>query len=227
MGLTGIDELVFDFFDFFEYIKVWWLFTIKIFVFFEYIKVWWLFPIKFFDFFEYMQVWWLFPIKMFFFWVYAGLVNFKSSNLHILKKIKHFDREKSRNLHILKKIKNFRLYVGLTGIDELVFDFFDFFWVYTGLVTFHYHFFWFFWVYEGFMHFCHQKVDLFWVYAGLSICRFEYMPSKSCVFSFSCRFWRGTSHKTCRGYAILKWTKLKLKTGIRFWFSYYFILLKN
>ena len=74
-------------------------------------------------------------------------MNFKSSNLHILKKIKHFDREKSRNLHILKKIKNFdsekspnldilkkikkikncRLYVGLTGIDELVFDFFDFF----------------------------------------------------------------------------------------------------
>ena len=56
-------------------------------------------------------------------------MNFKSSNLHILKKIKHFDREKSRNLHILKKIKknkNFRLYVGLTGIDELVFDFFDF-----------------------------------------------------------------------------------------------------
>ena len=54
----------------------------------------------------------------------------KSPNLHILKKIKSFDREKSPNLHILKtikKIKNFRLYVGLTGIDELVFDFFDFF----------------------------------------------------------------------------------------------------
>ena len=98
-----------------------------------------------------------------FFGVYAGLVNFKSSNLHILKKIKHFDREKSRNRHILKKIKkidrekspnldilkkikhfdsekspnleilkkikkikNFRLYVGLTGIDELVLDFFEY-----------------------------------------------------------------------------------------------------
>ena len=52
----------------------------------------------------------------------------KTPNLHILKKIKSFDREKSPNLHILKKIKkknkNFRLYVGLTGIDELVFDFF-------------------------------------------------------------------------------------------------------
>ena len=35
----------------------------------------------------------------------------------------------SPNLHILKKIKrikNFRLYVGLTGIDELVFDFFEY-----------------------------------------------------------------------------------------------------
>ena len=40
---------------------------------------------------------------------------------------KTIDSEKSPNLHILKKIKNFRLYVGLTGIDELVFDIFDFF----------------------------------------------------------------------------------------------------
>ena len=51
-------------------------------------------------------------------------------NLHILKKIKKIDSEKSPNLHILKKstkIKNFRLYVGLTGIDELIFDIFDFF----------------------------------------------------------------------------------------------------
>ena len=30
VGLTGIDELVFDIFDFFEYMQVWWLFTIKI-----------------------------------------------------------------------------------------------------------------------------------------------------------------------------------------------------
>ena len=51
----------------------------------------------------------------------------KSPNLHILKKNKTFDSEKSPNLHILKKIKKIRLYVGLTGIDELVFDFFDFF----------------------------------------------------------------------------------------------------
>ena len=53
----------------------------------------------------------------------------KSPNLHILKKIKSCDSEKSPNLHILKKnkkIKNFRLYVGLTGIDELVFDFFEY-----------------------------------------------------------------------------------------------------
>ena len=58
VGLTGIDDLVFDFFDFFEYMQVWWLFTIKTFDFFEYMQVWWLFPIKMFDFFEYMQVWW-------------------------------------------------------------------------------------------------------------------------------------------------------------------------
>ena len=53
----------------------------------------------------------------------------KPPNLHIFKKIKSFVREKSPNLHILKKIKtikNSRLYVGLTGIDELVFDFFEY-----------------------------------------------------------------------------------------------------
>ena len=61
VGLTGIDDLVFDFLDFFEYMQVWWLFTIKT-----------------FDFFEYMQVLRTFGIKMLFFWVYAGLVNLKS-----------------------------------------------------------------------------------------------------------------------------------------------------
>ena len=70
VGLTGIDDLVFDFLDFFEYMQVWWLFTIKTFVFFEYMQVWWLFPIKMFDFFEYMQVW----------------GTWGSPNLHILKK---------------------------------------------------------------------------------------------------------------------------------------------
>ena len=50
-----------------------------------------------------------------------------AQNLHILKKIKSFDSEKAPNLHILKKIKKIkilRLYVGLTGMDELVFVFF-------------------------------------------------------------------------------------------------------
>ena len=64
-------------------------------------------------------------------------MNFKSSNLHILKKNKTIDIEKSPNLHILKKLKKnkkFRLYVGLTGIDELVFDFFEYmqvWWLFT------------------------------------------------------------------------------------------------
>ena len=96
-------------------------------IFFEYMQVWWLFPIKMFDFFEYMQVWgtWGSPnlhilkkINM--------LMPKVQKNLHILKNIKSFDSEKSPNLHILKKIKkikNLRLYVGLTGIDDLVFVF--------------------------------------------------------------------------------------------------------
>ena len=61
-------------------------------------------------------------------------MNFKSLKPAYTQKNQSFDREKSPNLHILKKSKNQkfqtlykRFYVGLTGIDELVFDFFDFF----------------------------------------------------------------------------------------------------
>ena len=57
VGLTGIDELVFDLFDFFEYMQVWWLFTINMFDFFEYMQVLCTFGIKMLIFFEYMQVW--------------------------------------------------------------------------------------------------------------------------------------------------------------------------
>ena len=42
----------------------------------------------------------------------------------------------------------------------------------------------FFWVYAGFVHFWHQHVVF------LSICRFCALSAKSCIFSFSCRFWR-------------------------------------
>ena len=57
-------------------------------------------------------------------------MNFKCIKPAYTQKNQQIDREKSPNLHILKKIKKnkkTRLYVGLTGIDELVLDFFDFF----------------------------------------------------------------------------------------------------
>ena len=51
----------------------------EIFDFFEYMQVWWLFTIKTFDIFEYMQVFLHFWHQhVDFFWVYAGLVNLKS-----------------------------------------------------------------------------------------------------------------------------------------------------
>ena len=131
VGLTGIDELVFVFFAFSEYMQVWWLFTIKTLIFFEYMQVLCTFGIKMLIFFEYMQVLGLFPIKTFGFFEYMQVWGASGSqNLHILKKIKSFDSEKSPNLHMLKKIKkskNLRLYAGLTDIDELIFDFFVFF----------------------------------------------------------------------------------------------------
>ena len=59
-----------EIFDFFEYMQVWWLFTIKTFDFFEYMQVLCTFGIKMLIFFEYMQVWW----------------TSSPSNLHIHKK---------------------------------------------------------------------------------------------------------------------------------------------
>ena len=53
----GVDELVFDFFAFFGYMQVWWLFTITFFDFFEYMQVLCTFGIKLLIFFEYMQGW--------------------------------------------------------------------------------------------------------------------------------------------------------------------------
>ena len=144
---SHIESEMFVFFDFFEYMQVWWLFTIKT-----------------FDLFEYMQALCIFGIKMLFFWVYAGLVNLKSlkpaytqkkSNMLIGKShqtciyskkinilmpkvhktgiyskiIKSFDSEKSPNLHILKKIKKIKnqvIYASESHIESEIFDFFDF-----------------------------------------------------------------------------------------------------
>ena len=62
----------FDFFDFFEYMQVWWLFTIKTFDFFEYMQVLCTFGIKMLIFFEYMQVWCALVKIMHFFASHAG-----------------------------------------------------------------------------------------------------------------------------------------------------------
>ena len=55
---SHIESEMLDFFDFFEYMQVWWLFTIKMFDLFEYTQVLCTFGIKMLIFFEYMQVWW-------------------------------------------------------------------------------------------------------------------------------------------------------------------------
>ena len=112
-------------------------------------------------FFEYMQVWW----------------TSSPSNLHLLKKNKHFDRERHKTC-IYSQKKRFLFF-------------------FAGLVTFHYENFCFFWVYAGVVHFWHQNVDFF-----------QYMQVLCTLVKNNAFF---ASH-ACRGYAILKWTKLKLKT---------------
>ena len=82
VGLTGIDELVLDFFVFFEYMQVWWRFTKP-------------------TFFEYMQVLRTFGINVLIIvWVYAV-----PQHLRILKKNEHFDRESHKTCIYSKKSK--------------------------------------------------------------------------------------------------------------------------
>ena len=123
VGLTGIDELVFVFVDFFEYMQVWWLFTIKTFDFIEYMQVLCAFGINMLIFFEYMQVLSFSLSKCLFFWVYAGLRDLRVTKpAYTQKKIKipSFSYQNvffeymqvwgtwgSPNLHILKKNQHF------------------------------------------------------------------------------------------------------------------------
>ena len=150
-----------------------------------------------------------------------------AQHLHILKKFKSFDSEKSPNLHILKKIKkikNLRLYVGLTGIDELVFDFFEYmqvWWLFT-IKTFDF--------FEYMQVLCafgiKMLILIFWVFAGSELFPikmfvfFEYMqvwgtwgspnlhvlkkdqrsgafPYQHVCFLSICRFERLEVHQTC------------------------------
>ena len=131
------------------------------------------FPYKMFDFFEYMQVWGTWgSLNLHILKKINMLMPKVQKNLHILKKIKSFDNsEKSPNLHILKKnkkIKNLRLYVGLTGIDDLVFDFLFFF---LSICRFG--------------DFSLSKLLIF-----LSICRFcALLASKCCFFEYMQVWW--------------------------------------
>ena len=186
MGLTGIDELVFDFFWFFwvyagsvtsslSKLLFFWVYAgfVRQFGIKMLILIFWvyagseLFPIKMFVFFEYMQVW----------------GTWGSPNLHILKKInmlmpkvhktciysKIFTKHlivKSHQTCIYSK-KSKKLKTGNSSmpvrrhIESEIFDFFDFFeymqvWWLFTIETFD-----FFWVYAGFVHFWHQNVDFF------------------------------------------------------------------
>ena len=182
-----------------------------------------------------------------FFWVYAGLVTFHYQNFWLflsicrccallaskccfILSICRFGEPqvpqtciyfKNPNILIVKshqtciyskKFKKSKSSHLCQRVPHRVWDFWFswFFWVYAGLVTVHYQNFCFF---EYMQVLCTFGIKMlfFWVYAG-------YVHSKHCIFCFSCRFWKGISHKTCRECVILKWTKLKWKTDSVFVF---------
>ena len=78
---SHIESEIFDFFDFLEYMQVWWLFTVKTFDFFEYMQVLCTFGIKMLIFFEYMQVWCALVKIMHFLLLMQVLERYNSQNL--------------------------------------------------------------------------------------------------------------------------------------------------
>ena len=163
VGLTGIDEFVFDFFDFFEYMQVWWLFTIKTFDFFEYMHVVCTFGIKMLFFWVYAGSG-AFPYQnVCFLWVYAGLRDFRFTKPAYTQKNQGVDSEKSPNLHILKK----KTSQTLCCIDELVFDFLDSF--------------------EYMQVLCALLASKCWSF--LSICRFWAVPYQNVCFFVYMQVW--------------------------------------
>ena len=96
-----------------------------------------------------------------------------------------------------------------------------FFWEYAGLMTFHYQNFWFFWVFADFVHFWHQNVEFFWVYAGL-VCLVKIMHFLLFMQVLE-RYKSQNLQRVCN----FEVNKAQIKTGFRFWCSFYFILLKT
>ena len=88
-------------------------------------------------------------------------------------------------------------------------------------MPFHYQNFWFFWVYAGFVHFWHQNVDFFWVYAGL-VCLVKIMHFLLFMQVLE-RYKSQNLQRVCN----FEVNKAQIKNGIRFWCSFYFILLKT
>ena len=88
-------------------------------------------------------------------------------------------------------------------------------------MTFHYRNFWFFWVYAGVVHFWHQNVDFFWVYAGL-VCLVKILHFLLLMQVLE-RYKSQNLQRVCN----FEVNKAQIKNGIRFWCSFYFILLKT
>ena len=194
-GLTGIDDLVFDFLDFFEYMQVWWLF-----------------PIKMFDFFEYMQVWGT--------WGSPNLHIPKKNNILMPKMHKACIYSKISKVLIVKshqtciysknqKNQKSQTLCGTHWHRWLGFCFSWLFWVYAGLVTFHYQNFCFFeymqvwWLFpiKMFDFFEYMQVWGTWGSPNLHILKKSniLMPKmhKACIYSKISKVLIVKSHQTC------------------------------
>ena len=144
-------------------------------------------------------------------------MNLKSLKPAYTQQTKHFDREKLQDLHILKeitKIKHQVIYASDSQIESEIFDFFEYMQV-------HY--------------------QIFLVF--LSICRccallaskcyfFEYMQvmctlSKIMHFLLLMQALERYKSQNLQRVCNFEVNKAQMKNGIRFCFSFYFLLLKN
>ena len=147
-------------------------------------------------------------------------MNLKSLKPAYTQKTKHFDREKLQDLHILKKIKKIKKPSHLRQwLPHRVWDFW---------------FFWFFWAYAGslsifsiFLSICRccallaSKCWFFWVYAGYV------HSSKIMHFLLLMQALERYKSQNLQRVCNFEVNKAQMKNGIRFCFSFYFLLLKN
>ena len=93
----------------------------------------------------------------------------------------------------------------------------------SGLVTFPYQNFWFIWVYAFFFFFCTFGINMLIFFEDMQVLCTVGSQNHAFLASLQVLWLSQNLQRVCN----VEVNKAQIKNGFRFWFSYYFILLKN